>query len=148
MNRIGYLSFNNSSLDTYSLYSVGKWYSSFGSQRISSSKAGRFIQKGCIKNIIDVRSESEWFQGHYHSAKHIPIQSFNETSLKKNHIDKCDSILLYCTSGRRSRYASDLLKSLGFKSVFYIDSDYHSLPKNIRGDMCIASSSCNQSLTA
>ena len=106
------------------------------------------IQKGSVKNIIDVRSEAEWSEGHYDDAKHIPIPDINEQSLKKKQIKKCDKLILYCNGGRRARYASDLLKSIGFNDVFYIDSDYHSLPKNIRGDICIASSSCNQSLTA
>ena len=86
MNRIGYLCSSNSSLDTYSLYSVGKWYSSYGTHRITSSKAGRLIQKGFLKNIIDVRSDIEWSDGHYENAKHIPITNFNENSLKNNNI--------------------------------------------------------------
>jgi rhodanese-related sulfurtransferase len=146
----GYLrsSGSDSSLNSYSLYSVGKWYSSSGSQNISAKRAGRLIQKGSIKTIIDVRSEAEWSEGHYDDAKHIPIPDINEYSLKKNQIKKSDKLILYCNGGRRARYASDLLKSIGFNDVFYIDSDYHSLPKNIRGEICIASSSCSQSLTA
>jgi rhodanese-related sulfurtransferase len=139
---------SNASLSAYSLYSVGKWYSSSGTQHISAKRAARLIERGSIKNIIDVRSEAEWSEGHYDNAKHIPIPDFNESSLKKNHIKKGDKLILYCNGGRRARYASDILKSMGFNDVFYIESDYHSLPKNIRGEMCIASSSCSQSLTA
>lgn len=135
-----------SSLNCYSLYSsVRKWS---GTHLISSNRASRLMQKGSIKNIIDVRSGSEWSEGHYDNAKHIPVPELNEFSLKKNLIKKSDNILLYCNTGRRARYASELLKSLGYKDVFYIESGYHSLPKNIRGEICIASSSCNQSLTA
>ena len=138
----------SSSLNQYSLYSIGKWYSSTGSNLIRNTKATKLIEKGIIKHIIDVRSTSEWSEGHYEKAKHIFISDINESLLKKNKINKTDSILLYCNSGRRARYGSEVLKSLGYKTVVYIDSDYHSLPKIIRGEICIASSSCNQSLTA
>jgi rhodanese-related sulfurtransferase len=130
------------------LYSIGKWYSSTGTNIIRNTKASKLIKKGLIKHVIDVRSESEWSEGHYANATLLSIPDMNESSLKKNKINKSDNILLYCNSGRRARYASDILKSFGYKDVYYIESDYHSLPKNIRGEICIASSSCSQSLTA
>jgi rhodanese-related sulfurtransferase len=142
----GYL--QSSSLNPYSLYSIGKWYSSTGTNIIRNTKASKLIKKGLIKHVIDVRSESEWSEGHYANATLLSIPDMNESSLKKNKINKSDNILLYCNSGRRARYASDILKSFGYKDVYYIESDYHSLPKNIRGEICIASSSCSQSLTA
>ncbi len=142
----GYL--QSSSLNPYSLYPIGKWYSSTGTNLIRNTNASKLIKKGIINHIIDVRSEREWSEGHYYNAKHIPIPNLNESLLKKNKINKNDNILLYCNSGRHARYASDILKSLGYKYGYYIETDYHSLPKNIRGEICIASSSCSQSLTA
>lgn len=121
------LSYTCSGAETYSLYVPGKACSMSKSHLIHPSKARRYLDKGLISSVIDVRSDVEWSQGHYIDAKHIPFNTVSETSLRKQNVKKDDCILIYCNTGHRARYAGDFLKSIGFKNVFYITSNYTTL---------------------
>ncbi len=66
--------------------------------------------------ILDVRSLSEFSNGHIKDAIHITdsdIKSEAETTL----LDKNQTILVYCRSGRRSAAAAKELVSLGYTDV-------------------------------
>jgi len=67
--------------------------------------------------LIDVRTEKEFSQGHIEKAKNFDIQSekFNELALT---LDKNKSVYLYCRSGKRSKKASIQLQKLGFKEIY------------------------------
>lgn len=125
------LSYSCSGAESYSLYVPGKVCSVSKAQLLSASKVRRFMDKGSITAIIDVRSDAEWSQGHYMDAKHIPFQTVSETTLRKNELKKDDIIVLYCNTGQRAKYAANLLKSCGFQNVFYINSNYESLHSSI-----------------
>lgn len=67
--------------------------------------------------IIDVRSPQEYREGHIDGAILIP-----EYEIKKeieNRIpDKNKNIVVYCSSGGRSKKAQKLLKKLGYSRVY------------------------------
>lgn len=98
---------------------------------LSANKVRKFLEKGSISAIIDVRSDAEWSQGHYADAKHIPFQTVSETTLRKHELKKEDVIIFYCNTGQRAKYAANLLKSSGYKNVFYISTNYESLTISI-----------------
>lgn len=67
--------------------------------------------------IVDVRSPQEYEEGHIDGAISIP-----EYNIKKNveNIlkDKNEKIIVYCSSGGRSKKAQKSLKKLGYHNVY------------------------------
>ncbi|MDD4200227.1 MAG: rhodanese-like domain-containing protein [Eubacteriales bacterium] len=66
--------------------------------------------------ILDVRTDSEYNEGHIPGAILIPDYEINEKaeSVLK---DKDQLILVYCRSGNRSQGASETLVNLGYTNV-------------------------------
>jgi phage shock protein E len=83
------------------------------------------VQQGAV--ILDVRSPSEYKQGHVKKSVNIPL---NELS---NHIEKLKKdtvIITCCASGMRSASAKGILKSNGFSNV-YNGGGWNSLQKKL-----------------
>lgn len=70
--------------------------------------------------LLDVRTRSEWKQGHVPGAMHISLESL-QTQIKRLPGDK--QILAICRSGSRSARAVSLLRSEGLDAL------------NVRGGM-------------
>ena len=68
-------------------------------------------------DIIDVRSEEEFEEGHIEGAINIPL-----TYIEEINIDPERKIILYCQSGRRSNDAAIILKELGYDNVLNMGS--------------------------
>jgi phage shock protein E len=71
--------------------------------------------------IIDVRTETEWNNGHIEGAILIPYELIGKrigTVVK----DKSKRIYLYCRSGRRSRIAKETLEKIGYKDILNLGS--------------------------
>lgn len=65
--------------------------------------------------VIDVRAPEEYQIGHIRGAKNIPIYEMDNV---KNTIDKNEVILLYCSTGKRSKMAKEILMKDGYKNVY------------------------------
>lgn len=94
--------------------------------RLHTSDARARIVSGKFKTIVDVRTDLEYWAGHYPGAIHIPTgkileESYNTLPNLEEHI------LIYCNSGQRARHATEVLRSLGYKNVYYVASPYWSL---------------------
>lgn len=74
-----------------------------------------FIKSGAT--IIDVRSKQEYDEGHIDGAILIPEYEIKEKveNIVKN---KDEKILVYCSSGTRSKKAKEELEDLGYKNVY------------------------------
>lgn len=103
---------------TYYTFSSPLW--------ISADDAKKGISEGKFRTILDVRTDTEYNLGHYPEAVHIPTTKLME-ELESKLPNKESSILIYCNTGQRSRYAADLLKAKGYKDVRYISGPYWSL---------------------
>jgi phage shock protein E len=69
------------------------------------------FQKGAV--IIDVRTKTEYQQGHVEGSKNIPL---NEIKLKLDTIRKWNKpVVTVCRSGSRSAMAKNLLKTAGIE---------------------------------
>lgn len=66
--------------------------------------------------VIDVRTPSEFADGHVKEAKNIDFNSASFDSQIKG-LDREKSYRLYCRSGNRSGKALEKMKALGFKDV-------------------------------
>lgn len=70
------------------------------------------ISKNAI--ILDVRTPSEYSQGHIKGSKNAPL---NELDKYIKNIDKDKAIITCCASGMRSGSAKSILKSKGYTNV-------------------------------
>lgn len=68
-------------------------------------------------NVIDVRSSTEYQEGHLDGAINIPEYEIN-TNFKNLNIDKNNTIILYCQSGYRSQRAYKKIKDMGYNKVY------------------------------
>lgn len=71
-------------------------------------------------NIIDVRSKQEFNEGHINGAKNISVYDIKNV-IQKEVKDKQSCIIVYCTSGIRSRRAQQILNSMGYTNVYNLE---------------------------
>ena len=91
-------------------------YRSIESREISYEKLKKMMQKE-EAILIDVRSNQEYQEGHLNGAINIPVYDIEKmiTKIVKN---ENDTIILYCSSGQRSKSAKEMLEKLGYNNVF------------------------------
>lgn len=109
----------------YSIIAGLQYYTYSGANLLSAEDAKNKINKKEINTIIDVRTDAEYDFGHYPDALHLPVSEISEDTTKM--LSKEDTYLVYCNTGQRARYASELLNNLGFNKVYYISNDYTSI---------------------
>lgn len=69
------------------------------------------LQKGAV--VVDVRTKSEFGQGHVDGSKNIPL---NEVKLKTEMIRKWNKpVITVCRSGNRSAMAKAILQAAGIE---------------------------------
>ena len=66
-----------------------------------------------IPILIDVRTNTEWSEGHIETAVHIPLDTILD-NIELAASNKEQTIYLYCGSGRRSGKAEKALQSTGY----------------------------------
>jgi phage shock protein E len=90
--------------------------------QIPNDGIAQALQKGAV--IVDVRTKSEYEQGHVTGSKNIPL---NEIKLKTEMIRKWNKpVVTVCRSGNRSAMAKKLLKAAGVE--VYNGGDWMLLP--------------------
>lgn len=99
-------------------------YTFTGENLISASEAKKLIKFGKIKQVIDVRTTTEYRLGHYRGALHLPVSKMNEKTTSE--LPK-RGLLVYCNTGQRARIAAERLVELGFEDVYYIAGHYSTL---------------------
>ena len=67
--------------------------------------------------IVDVRTKSEYNEGHIKGAILIPNETIGK-EMPSDLPDKNAIVLLYCRSGRRSREAANKLVEIGYRNVY------------------------------
>ena len=102
------------------------YYTFSSPYKVSSEKAKRLLSEGKIDIVLDVRTKMEYDLGHYPEAVHLPTAILSE-EVETVIPDKEASILIYCNTGQRSRWATDVLRKKGYKNVVYITGPYWSL---------------------
>lgn len=69
-------------------------------------------------NILDVRDQDEWEEGHIRGATHIPYYSI-EQHMKE--LDSSRPLAVLCASGQRSSLACSILQRHGFTGLFNVE---------------------------
>lgn len=77
--------------------------------------------------IIDVRTEAEFGNGHLQRSKNIPLQNLRNSFGK---IDKSKPVITICASGIRSASARSILQDAGF--VAHNGGSWSGLEKKLR----------------
>lgn len=83
---------------------------------VQSSLAAGTITPVEGKYVIDVRTEEDWKAGHIEGAILIPHDQIRER-ISEYIQNKQAPIVVYCSTGRRSALAFDILKELGYENV-------------------------------
>lgn len=69
--------------------------------------------------ILDVRTPSEYAEGHIPGAKLIPLDQLPN---RLNEVPKEGKVYVICRSGNRSSQATNFLRDNGFSNVFNVTS--------------------------
>lgn len=80
--------------------------------------------------LIDVRTPSEFAEGHIEGSKNIPLQSIH--TAESAVADKNSPLFVYCLSGARSRSAVRALRNLGYSDVTDLGGIMHYNGKVVR----------------
>ena len=65
--------------------------------------------------LLDVRTSSEYAEGHIPGSKNLPLQSIDK--VEKMVENKATPIFVHCLSGARSRQAAAVLQQMGYTNV-------------------------------
>lgn len=76
--------------------------------------------------VIDVRSPSEWEEGHVPNARHMFLPELREKSAK---LTKRTPVAVYCDSGYRASIGASILQQEGFKSVYNVPGSWQAWKK-------------------
>jgi rhodanese-related sulfurtransferase len=87
-------------------------YLSFDVPIISISEA---YEKKATYTFLDAREKSEYDISHIADAVYVGFDDFNIKSVA--HLDKSESLIIYCSIGYRSEKIGEKLKNAGFQNV-------------------------------
>ena len=102
------------------------YYTVSSPYKVSSEEARRLLRDQKIDVVLDVRTKMEYNLGHYPEALNIPTAILSD-QVETMIPDKNTSILVYCNTGQRSRWATDVLRAKGYKNVLYITGPHLTL---------------------
>ncbi|AKG74988.1 MBL fold metallo-hydrolase [Salinicoccus halodurans] len=88
-----------------------------------------FITNFEDKNILDVRSASEYNNGNLENAHHLHFGQLDE---KEVPFDENDAIYVHCQSGVRSAIAMSVLKARGYDNVVNIEDGYAGIAQALK----------------
>lgn len=86
-----------------------------GGGPVGVERAGERISAGA--QIVDVRTEDEWKEGHIKGARLITSTESGFLERAKASLDPDRPVLVYCRSGKRSEIAAGKLREAGFSRV-------------------------------
>jgi len=94
----------------------------------------KFIEaiKDSTVQVIDVRTITEYNQGHLKGAKKVDFLRPTEFQSYFENRDTLQPVYLYCRSGNRSMNAAKYLKKRGFKKLYDLRDGYVGLPDSLR----------------
>ena len=79
--------------------------------------AEELVKEGAM--LIDVRSPEEYNRSHLEGSVNYPysvLDGFGDVTVP----DKDTTIVVYCSTGKRSSQAKNLLETNGFDNVYYL----------------------------
>lgn len=89
-----------------------------GYTQISYEEAKKMIDERDDIIILDVRTQEEFEGGYIRGAILFPSQEVNEETAAQKLPDKDQTILIYCSSGGRSKKVAKQLADMGYTSLY------------------------------
>jgi rhodanese-related sulfurtransferase len=86
-------------------------------REITIDETRQRLARGDAVQLVDVREESEWNQGHVRGAMHLG-KGVIERDIEKRIPDTGAELVLYCGGGSRSALAADMLMKMGYTNVW------------------------------
>jgi hydroxyacylglutathione hydrolase len=83
-------------------------------------------EAGTRLQLIDVRSPSEWAEGHIPGAKHMFLPELRK---KSGTLDRSSPVAIYCDSGYRASIGASILKQEGFSAVNNVPGSWQAWKK-------------------
>lgn len=90
---------------------------------IANSIDANEFEKGILQadvQILDVRTASEFANGHLKNAMQANYNNENEFLERTKHLDKSKPVYIYCLSGMRSQGAMSSLQEMGFAKLYHL----------------------------
>lgn len=81
------------------------------------------LDRGERFNLIDVREDHEWTDGHLPGAVHLS-RGIIERDIEKKFPDTNAELVLYCGGGFRSALVADNLQKMGYTNVKSMDGGF------------------------
>jgi rhodanese-related sulfurtransferase len=100
-------------------------------KRLTSEKFIEAIKDSTVQ-VIDVRTITEYNQGHLKGAKKVDFLRPTEFQSYFENKDTLQPVYLYCRSGNRSMNAAKYLKKRGFKEIYDLRGGYSGLPDSLQ----------------
>jgi rhodanese-related sulfurtransferase len=91
------------------------WGEDYGD--VTVQEASKLIGDKAELVILDVRTVSEYNDGHIEGAINIPVE---ELANRLSELNKNDELLVYCRTGNRSTTAVNILKDAGFTKIYHM----------------------------
>ena len=85
---------------------------------VSIEEAIELMEENFELVILDVRTVSEYDEGHILGAINIPVE---ELETRTGELNEDDEILVYCRTGNRSTTAIDILEDAGFTKLYHMN---------------------------
>lgn len=89
-----------------------------GYTQISYEEAKKMMDERDDIIILDVRTQDEFEGGYIRGAILFPSQEVNEETAAQKLPDKDQTILIYCSSGGRSKKVANQLADMGYTSLY------------------------------
>ncbi len=86
---------------------------------VTVAEAKALIEEKPDMVILDVRTPSEFDDGHIEGAINIPVDYL---AGRLDELSKDDELLVYCRTGNRSARAVGILNDNGFMKIFHMDA--------------------------
>ncbi|HXC25459.1 MAG TPA: rhodanese-like domain-containing protein [Gemmatimonadaceae bacterium] len=94
-------------------------------REITIDEARARVKQDANVQLIDVREDAEWLNGHAAGARHLG-KGVIERDIEVQVPDKSTELILYCGSGYRSILAADVLQKMGYTNVASMSGGWRS----------------------
>lgn len=85
---------------------------------VTVDEAKHLIEENVKLVVLDVRTVSEYDDGHIEGAINIPVKEIEEIL---DELSKDEEILVYCRTGNRSSTAIEIMRDNGFTKIYHMD---------------------------
>lgn len=97
-------------------------------RHVDAKGAKKLLAKDKTVTVLDVRTPSEFGDGHIESAKNIDFNTPGfETEVGK--LDRDKTYLVHCAAGGRSTRSLKVFERLGFKKIVHLDGGINAWTK-------------------